>query len=158
MESTRYGPTINDQERPKYSIGYAITAVSFVTFGLEVAITWMNYWSKSMNYTVIQQTVAPLIDIGLWRICSGSSNNRNGMAQNCANIGPMHVPTNIIPSWVHCVRAFMIIAVIFAFCALVLSIFGADCNSNLTPKKRKLVNIGANTFLLVKRLENLGLI
>ena len=56
MESTRYGPTINDQERPKYSIGYAITAVSFVTFGLEVAITWMNYWSKSMNYRVFSLT------------------------------------------------------------------------------------------------------
>ena len=151
MESSyMYKPQI---EPPKYAIGYGICAVSFVTFAMEIAITWMNYWSKSMNYTVIQQTVAPLIDIGLWRICSGNSNTRNGMAQNCANIGPMHVPSQVIPAWVHCVRAFMIIAVICAFASLVLAIWGADCNSKLEAKKKKMVNLGANTFLLQKRLK-----
>jgi len=140
---------MEDTGRKYVGIGYAICAVSFLTFGLEIALTWMNYWSKSMNYTVIQQTVAPLIDIGLWRICSGSSNTRNGMAQNCANIGPMHVPTNVVPAWVHAVRAFMIIAIILAFVALVLSILGTDSCSQFRGKSRKMVNLGANTCLLL---------
>ena len=153
MASTKYPYMDNIEVKPKYPIGYGIFALSFITFGLEIAITWMPYWSKSMNYTVIQQTVGNLIDIGLWRICSGQHGNRNGMAQNCANIGPMHVPTNVIPSWVHCVRAFMIIGTIFAFAAFILAIVGCDWGS-LSGRKKKMVNIGANALLLQKNNEN----
>jgi len=135
-------------------IGYIATFQTFICLCIYIAITYMWYWSKSINFTVISQNIRPIVDVGLWRICSGAMNTR-GINSNCANIDPLHMPAGVIPGFVHTIRAFMIIAITVNLVAFVLSLLSNACSTEFRGKARgriallsSVLNLLANVIVI----------
>lgn len=137
------------------AIGYAATFQTFVCFILWIAICFMPYWSKSLNFNIIATTLRPIFDVGLWRICSSAAGGNTRTTGNCVNIDPLNVPSAVTPAFVHVIRAFTIIAIILQFFSFVFSCLSNDCSSVFRGKNRgyvaltsAILNIIANILII----------
>jgi len=100
-----------------------VTVVSILCFLIDIGITYLQFWSRTIPFTRIQQ-VSPLYDFGLWRICASSSvmSTSRTINGNCVNIGPLYVPNSVVPTHIHFVRALMIISIFTVFAAAITGI------------------------------------
>ena len=133
------------------AIGYAISFQTFICLCINISITYLWYWSKSINFTVVSQAIRPQVDAGLWKLCSGTMATRS-ISSNCANIDPLHMPSGIVPGYVHAIRAFMIIAITLNLAAFILSLLSNSCSNEFKGKARGRIALVASILDLITNI------